>query len=296
MRKERILAVLQQMAPAGSPLGLTADEVASQVGVQRHNASADLNELCRENLAVKSNGRPVRFWAAPAAPAAATIAPRTLAVTAERPQGLADLVGAEGSLMGAVEQAKAAMLYPPMGLPTLIVGPTGAGKSRLAEAMYLYAVEAGRLAKTAPLRIFNCADYASNPQLLLSQLFGHVRGAFTGADRDSAGLIAETNGGVLFLDEVHRLPPEGQEMLFLLMDKGVYRPLGDSASNRRASVTLLAATSEDPGSTLLRTFLRRFPVVITLPDLESRSLTERLALVELFLREEASRVGIPISV
>ena len=188
------------------------------------------------------------------------------------------------------------MLYPPTGLPTLIVGPTGAGKSRLAEAMYLYAQHSGRLSPSAPYSVFNCADYASNPQLLLAQLFGYVKGAFTGADRDSKGLVAETDGGVLFLDEVHRLPPEGQEILFLLMDRGVYRPLGDAAAARRVSLTLIAATSEDPQSTLLRTFLRRFPMVITLPDLDSRPLDERLALIELFLREEASRVGLSISV
>ncbi|MCL5676914.1 MAG: sigma 54-interacting transcriptional regulator, partial [Firmicutes bacterium] len=188
------------------------------------------------------------------------------------------------------------MLYPPTGLPTLIVGPTGAGKSRLAEAMYLYAQHSGRLSPSAPYSVFNCADYASNPQLLLAQLFGYVKGAFTGADRDSKGLVAETDGGVLFLDEVHRLPPEGQEILFLLMDRGVYRPMGDAAAARRVSLTLIAATSEDPQSTLLRTFLRRFPMVITLPDLDSRPLDERLALIELFLREEASRVGLSISV
>ena len=59
----------------------------------------------------------------------------------------------------------------------------------------------------APFVMFNCAEYANNPQLLLSQLFGYTKGSFTGAVKDKAGLIEEANGGVLFLDEIHRLPP-----------------------------------------------------------------------------------------
>lgn len=288
MRKQRILELLQQLAPPGAPVGITADEVAQAAGVQRHNASADLNQLCREGLARKSAGRPVHFWAEPAA--AIEEAP-----VSEVNGGFDALVGAQGSLRAVVEQAQAAVLYPPRGLATLIVGPTGSGKSRLAEVMYAYGQRSGRIGPEAPFHVFNCADYASNPQLLLSQLFGHVKGAFTGADRDHPGLIAESDGGLLFLDEIHRLPPEGQEMLFLLMDRGIYRALGSSAP-RKASVMLIAATSEDPKSALLGTFLRRFPVVITLPDLEARPLDERLAMIELFLREEAARVGVPITV
>ncbi len=188
------------------------------------------------------------------------------------------------------------MLYPPRGLPTLIVGPTGAGKSHLAGMMYQYAVQAGRVSPSAPFNVLNCADYAANPQLLLAQLFGYVKGAFTGAEKTAPGLIAESENGILFLDEIHRLPPDGQEMLFLLMDRGVYRMLGDGASLRQASVTLIAATSEDPHSALLATMLRRFPVMITIPDLDGRPIEERLELIELFFREEAARVGISIKV
>ncbi len=68
--------------------------------------------------------------------------------------------------------------------------------------------------------MFNCAEYANNPELLTSKLFGHAKGAFTGADRAVSGLIETSNGGVLFIDEVHRLPPEGQEKLFHFMDNG----------------------------------------------------------------------------
>jgi Sigma-54 interaction domain. len=75
------------------------------------------------------------------------------------------------------------------------------------------------MTKESPFIVFNCADYADNPQLLMSQLFGYVKGAFTGAESSKAGLVEKADGGILFLDEVHRLPSEGQEILFFYLTK-----------------------------------------------------------------------------
>lgn len=299
MRKYRILDTIRQLGAFDESAGVTAEEAAKAAGILRHNASADLNELCREGLLCKSGGRPVRFWLAGNAALTGLAGSE-----AAKPEGAGgrqtscfdQIIGATGSLRTVVEQAKAAMLYPPRGLATLIVGPTGAGKSHLAGIMYQYAIQAGRLNPSAPFNVLNCADYAANPQLLLAQLFGYVKGAFTGAEKTTPGLIAESENGILFLDEIHRLPPDGQEMLFLLMDRGEYRMLGDGGALRQASITLIAATSEDPHSALLTTMLRRFPVMITIPDLNGRPLEERLELIELFFREEAARVGVAISV
>lgn len=75
------------------------------------------------------------------------------------------LIGADGSLKNRVEQAKAAVLYPPNGLHTLITGQTGVGKSLFASMMFNYARYVGRFAAGTPFIVFNCADYAMNPQL-----------------------------------------------------------------------------------------------------------------------------------
>lgn len=206
------------------------------------------------------------------------------------------LIGGDGSLRAQVELAKAAILYPPRGLHTLIIGPTGVGKSELAHCMYKFALESGKDEKKFPLVVFNCADYAETPQLLMSQLFGYAKGAFTGADAAKEGLVEKANGGILFLDEIHRLPPEGQEILYYLIDKGKFRRLGESDNDRHVSLMLIAATTEAIESFLLLPFRRRIPMLIELPPLEQRSLEERLQIIVTFVREEASRLDLHIEV
>lgn len=201
-----------------------------------------------------------------------------------------ELIGTERSLRPAIQLAKAAVLYPEGGLDTLITGPSGTGKTQLAELMYKLARQMRTLSGGEFVR-FNCAEYHHNPQLLLSQLFGHIRGSFTGATEDKAGLVDKANGGILLLDEVHRLPAEGQEILFTLIDKGLYRRLGETQSERSVKVMLIAATSEPINSSLLISFKRRIPVLIELPALESRPVEERFQLVKLFFQREAQRIG-----
>jgi transcriptional regulator with AAA-type ATPase domain/transcriptional regulatory protein LevR len=207
-----------------------------------------------------------------------------------------NMVGAGDDLKNQVKQARAAILYPPNGLHTLLIGPTGIGKTTFAEVMYRYAIAIGRLQPNAPYVIFNCADYAENLQLLVSHLFGSVKGAFTGADTEKRGLVDQANGGILFLDEVHRLPPEGQEMLFSLMDRGSYRRLGESENTRKANILIIAATTEDPKEVILGTLLRRIPVIIMLPSLAERSLKGRMTLICQFFREESVKIKIPVTV
>lgn len=201
-----------------------------------------------------------------------------------------DIIGCEGSLKNVITQAKAAIMYPPMGLNTIIFGPSGSGKSFLANKMHEFAVENKLLKEPRPFHTFNCADYADNPQFLLSQLFGYVKGAYTGADQDKKGLVELSEGGILFLDEVHRLPPEGQEILFYLLDKKRFRRFGESELKRKSNLLLIAATTEVPEESLLLTFRRRIPITIKMPDYSERTLNEKIQLIKMFFVQESRRV------
>lgn len=275
-----------------SSSGLTAKDIALSLGASRANISSDLNQLCREGRATKSGTRPVYYH-----PVLSPIQEDPTpcpgdSSNAEDPFAMMAL--RFPSMYHCVEQAKAAALYPPHGMNMLIRGATGVGKTTFARLIYDYAVCSHVLSSSSPFVTFNCADYADNPQLLVSQLMGTVKGAYTGAEEDREGLLSQADGGILFLDEVHRLPPQGQEMLFTFIDRGVYRRLGESAAEHRAQVMLICATTEDPSSALLRTFTRRIPMVIEIPALCERSRKERFSLIAGFFLEESRRLEMPL--
>lgn len=277
---KRIDVVYNKLKEIAVDGGITTKELAQRLGLSRANVSNDLNKLWKKGKICKGEGRPVLYY-----------------IAEEEKQTIFDeLVKECDSLVMSVEQAEAAILYPPRGMHTLILGETGVGKTMFAGLMHRYAIEMDMLTEEAPFITFNCADYCSNPQLLISQLFGVKKGAYTGADSDQIGLIERANGGMLFLDEVHRLPAEGQEMFFTFMDKGVYRRLGETNEERTADVFIISATTENPESSLLKTFTRRIPMIIKLPPLKERGMRERFNLISKFFRAESSRLNKPIKV
>ncbi|MHC5268074.1 sigma 54-interacting transcriptional regulator [Enterococcus sp. LJL98] len=282
-RKTEILQIIER-----HPSGLTANTMADLLKIDRSNVSRYLNELYKEGKILKGEGRPVIY-------SALQLEEEKVHVDTSSVVTFDNLVGANDSLKVSIQQAKAAILYPPKGLHTIVFGETGTGKSMFAECMYHFAISSQTLKDDAPFISFNCADYAQNPQLLFGHIFGIRKGAYTGALEDSPGLIAKADGGILFLDEIHRLPPEGQEMLFTFIDKGTFRPLGESAQVSEASVQIIGATTESSDN-FLTTFNRRIPMSITLPNLVSRSLDERYQIISLFIKQEANRLNQRIQV
>ena len=123
----------------------------------------------------------------------------------------------------------------PTRLPVLVEGPTGSGKELVAEALHQASGRRGRLVA------FNVC--AIGDALFEDALFGHVRGAFTGAASDSVGFLREADAGTVFLDEISGLPWPLQAKLLRALETGEFRPVG-AARDARSDFRCVAATNE----------------------------------------------------
>ncbi|MGM0213703.1 sigma 54-interacting transcriptional regulator [Enterococcus sp. AZ109] len=274
--KEKVYDCLIQLNQSYG--AVTAEKVAEQLSISRQNASHYLSRLLEEKAVAKIPGKPVRWEA---------YLTEHSGVGIQQSNVFQRVIGYDGSLKEAIQQCIAAVKYPPNGLSILITGDTGVGKSFLAKLIHEYAVEQSILREEAPFVVLNCADYADNPELLAATLFGYKKGAFTGAEKDTQGLLAAADTGYLFLDEVHRLSKENQEKLFLFMDSGNYRPIGENQVWSTAKVRFIFATTEKKEEYLLDTFARRIQLLVELPPFYSRPLMEKLYMIEAFFYQEA---------
>ena len=150
----------------------------------------------------------------------------------------------------------------------LITGPSGTGKELVARAIHRQS-----LRSEAKMITVNCTAIPEN--VIESELFGHVKGAFTGAGKDKRGLVEEARGGTLFLDEIGDLNPLMQTKLLRVLQEGEFKPVG-SVATRRADLRFIAATNRDlrqgiQEKTFREDLFYRLNVVnIELPPLDER--------------------------
>ena len=148
-------------------------------------------------------------------------------------EALPGLIGADNSML---ELARLVRRVAATDVPVLIQGETGVGKEKVAQAVHDFSHRRG------PFVPINCGGFS--PELVGAELFGAVRGAYTGADRDRVGAFGAAHGGTLFLDEVGELPPAVQVQLLRTLESGTIRRLGE-ARERAVDVRIVAATHRD---------------------------------------------------
>ncbi len=174
-------------------------------------------------------------------------------------------------------------------LTVMINGESGTGKELVARALHTY----GRR-RSGPFVAINMA--AIPRELIESELFGHERGAFTGADHRSPGRFEQANGGTLFLDEIGDMPPEAQTRLLRVLQEGEFTAVG-GRQPVRANVRIIAATHRDLRQAIRQglfredLFYRLNVVPIRLPPLRER--TEDIADLARHFLERARADGLP---
>ena len=143
-----------------------------------------------------------------------------------------DIIGNDPALNEALETA---VKFAPTGLSVLIQGESGVGKENVARIIHQYSAR-----RQAPFFVVNCG--ALPKELVNSELFGHVKGSFTGAVDTRKGYFEEADGGTLFLDEIAELPLESQALLLRVLQSGEYRKVG-SNKVEHTDVRIVAATN-----------------------------------------------------
>lgn len=173
-------------------------------------------------------------------------------------------------------------LVAPTDISVLILGENGTGKEHIAERIHRLSDRSGK-----PFVAVDCG--VLSPSLAASILFGHEKGAFTGATESKRGYFGEADGGTLFLDEVGNLPMEVQQMLLRAIQGKTYRAVGD-VKDRNADVRIIAATNEDlekaveKGTFRRDLYYRLQEFVIDIPPLR-KCREDILPLAEFFLAE-----------
>ncbi|MBV8817785.1 MAG: sigma-54-dependent Fis family transcriptional regulator, partial [Acidobacteriaceae bacterium] len=176
----------------------------------------------------------------------------------------------------------------PTQAPVLLFGESGTGKSALARV-----VHANSTTKDGPFVTVSCPSLTR--ELLESELFGHVKGAFTGAIRDSWGRVAAADSGTLFLDEIGELPLEIQPKLLRLLQERQYERLGEHKT-RVSNARIIAATNKDlkgavrNGSFREDLYYRLDVISVQIPPLRERR-SDLLALAESFLAFYGAQLG-----
>jgi DNA-binding NtrC family response regulator len=180
------------------------------------------------------------------------------------PRRFGGLVGGTDAMLDVFTQLER---WAPKDYAVLITGETGTGKDRAAQAIH-----AASSRRHGPFVAVNCQEFPKN--LVETELFGHVRGAFTGADSDRAGVLAEADGGTLFLDEIGEMSLEVQVKLLRVLQNKQVRPIGGKP--RSINVRTIFATNKDldrareDGSFREDLFHRIAQVRVDLPPLRCR--------------------------
>lgn len=262
---------------------LSTSDIAETLLVSRSLASQYLNDLVRAGLVVKVAGRPVRYFhrrafqkrfqVKLAASEYASLADLVQATGIADHRDFARAVGFDLSLSSVVEQCKAAVQYPPFGLPVLLSGGVGVGKSFLSRLVYEYGKNQGLLPRDSSYVRIDCAGVPD-------------AASFNGLLDES---IAKSRGGVVFINGIEALSASA-------MERCLATALGIDASKDAPRPRLVLSTALSADSPKVSSAYSKMPICARVPSLKERTPEEREDLILSFLRSEGCRIGVDVKI
>ena len=279
----------------------TTSSISDKLNISRNLASQYLNEFVKEGIFVKVNSRPVYFFDKRSLEKKYeirleqsvffSIAELLEILRSGRTvkRGFEKGIGSHSRLRYSIEKLKSAITYPNNGLPVLLCGASGTGKSFLAECAYEYLQDQQILSSYGKFYTFYCEEYRHNPQKALSALFGE-RQESDGTIKK--GYLEKADKGILCLDDIEYLCPDALEKLYHFMDTGVFQRTGDESWIKMDVRLIFTTKKEDTEEHISKNLLHRIPIVIQLPLLSERTLEERRGFLLMFFREEAKRTDL----
>lgn len=267
----------KQFKQADSEL-FTAHYLAGEMNISRNSASQYLNEFTKAGYFLKINSRPVYFFHKETLEELYQIP-----ISKDEFKGISELVlylersahkkrnfekaiGCDAGLSYEISQCRMAMEYPPEGLPMLLVGQNGTGKSLLAQLSYEYAADNRILEPDkCKFQVFRSLLYGGNQEEAKKQLFGW---------NGQPGLLDEENQEMLYIKDVHLLSREIQEQIALRLE----------------SKRIIFSGSPNIAENISRVLLEKIPIIVRLPLLDNRSIAEKERLIISCFKQESNRI------
>lgn len=283
--------VTREMNPSNMDVFTTA-KIAQDLNISRNLASQYLNDCVRDGLVVKVNSRPVVFFFKRALERYiqhnldsceyALMKEHFDSAGIHESQDFEHAIGFDNSLSACVAQLKAAVRYPPYGLPALLVGERGTGKSLLARLSFEYGRNRGTLPPESHYVALDCSLYVDDDQAFACKLFG---------SQDETGLVERVCGGIVLLNGFDLLSRGSQKRVMTYIRSGEQFDMNKSVAPARFMFSVVAADSSmvDRASHIA-------PIVVNVPSLGDRTVGERTEIILHFLRVEGRRVAADVSI
>ncbi len=280
----------------------TTASIASSLVISRNLASQYLNGLVRADLAVKAGGKPVyyfhrrsleRYLQTPVSRNVySSIDELFERAGADSSASFESVVGWDLSLSECVQRLRSAMVYPPQGIPVLLAGARGTGKTLLSRAAFDYAVSEGILSASSHRVIIDCSRLRDGVVDMQNDICSAI-------DASCTGTSSSKFNGMIFFRNVEELSMQARDAV--LSKFAPESTQGESTErisaflNRQiGTIRAVFSTSCDPSSLEMKELSRHFPLVVNVPGLRDRTPEERSELCLRFLKEEGRRIGVDV--